>query len=304
MKEGDFLEKLRAIAPARVKEPMFRHTSFRIGGPADVYVMAEGKEKLIRIIRLARQAHMPFFLLGAGSNILVSDLGIRGLVVENRARRLERRPEPSPEYVTLSAESGISLARLAHQTVRERLEGLEWAVGIPGTLGGAVIYNAGAYGGCLADVLKSVEVITPEGDVHELGIDELGLGYRRSNLRREQMILSIQLALRRESTETLKSRIVQYTAQRRKSQPSQPSAGSVFKNPPKCAAGWLVEKVGLKGYRLGDAQISPKHANFIVNLGRAKADDVRALMHLAQDRVQERFQIQLKPEIELVGEWP
>jgi len=304
MKEDDFLEKLAAIATVQVREPMLRHTSLRIGGPADFHVVAESKEQLIQFLRLAHRAHMPFFLLGVGSNILVSDLGIRGLVIENRTRRLERKEEPSSELVTLYAESGVTLARLARETAREGLGGLEWAVGIPGTLGGAAIYNAGAYGGCIGDVLRSVEVITPEGDILQLGTEELGLGYRRSNLRREQVILSLQLTLHRTPAEALKSRITQYTAQRHKSQPSQPSAGSVFKNPPKCAAGWLIEQAGLKGYRLGDAQISLKHANFIVNLGRAKAAEVRALLQLAQEKVQERFNIHLEPEIELVGEWP
>jgi UDP-N-acetylmuramate dehydrogenase len=245
---------------------------------------------------------MPLFLLGAGSNVLVSDLGIRGLVIKNRAQRLEREEGPSSELMTLYAESGVTLARLARETAREGLGGLEWAVGIPGTLGGAVVCNAGAYGGCIGDVLRSVEVITPEGDIHELNVDELGLGYRHSNFDWNKTILSLRLALRYESMEALEARIVQYTAQRRRSQPSQPSAGSVFKNPPHCAAGWLIEQAGLKGYRLGDAQISPKHANFIVNLGRAKAAEVRALMQLAQEKVQERFNIQLEPEIELVGE--
>ncbi len=304
MNGSDFLEKLAAVAPVRVQEPMYRHTSFRIGGPADFHVVAESKERLTQILRLAHQSYMPFFLLGGGSNVLISDLGIRGLVIENRARRWERREEPSSERVTLYAESGVTLARLARETAREGLGGLEWAVGIPGSLGGAAVYNAGAYGGCMGDVLRSVEVITPDGDTIQLCTEELGLGYRRSNLRREQVILSLQLTLQRTPAAVLGPRITQYSDQRRRSQPSQPSAGSVFRNPPKCAAGWLIEQAGLKGYRLGDAQISPKHANFIVNLGRAKAADVRALMQLAQERVQERSRVQLEPEIILVGEWP
>ncbi len=292
------LKELSALSSGLVDEPMAGHTSFRIGGPADMYVAAHDVAQLASLVVMASRHGVPYFILGAGTNILVSDRGIRGLVIENRARGVQRLTDS-----TLRADAGASLASLARRTARDGLEGLEWAIGIPGTLGGALRYNAGAYGGCMAQMVRHVEVMDASGERGSLSTDELRLGYRQSALEAGAVILGAELSLKPALAQELRSRLVRYRALRRRSQPWEPSAGSVFKNPLGQAAGWLIERAGLKGHRLGSAQVSPKHANFIVNLGRATASEVRGLMAVIQWRVYEAFGIELKLEIELVGEW-
>ncbi|MFH1484984.1 MAG: UDP-N-acetylmuramate dehydrogenase, partial [Chloroflexota bacterium] len=206
--------------------------------------------------------------------------------------------------------SGVSLARLAYRTADAGLEGLEWGIGIPGTVGGAVVCNAGAYGGSMVDVIRQVEVLDSGCDVHTVEASSLGLGYRQSIfkanalMRRCSIILSVDLTLRAATSRVLRTRQAEYLALRKMSQPREPSAGSVFKNPPGHAAGWLIEQVGLKGYRVGNAQISPLHANFIVNLGQARAADILSLITLAQEKVWQRFSIRLEKEIEIVNRGP
>lgn len=298
------VEVLQGIAPVRTHEPMCLHTSFRIGGPADIYVIAESAAQLRNIVCATKEYDMPLFILGRGSNILVSDAGIRGVVVENRSGRRGY----ALTGANLRVGSGVSLARLAYRTATAGWEGLEWAIGIPGTVGGAVVCNAGAYGGSMAEVVQRVEVLNSSCHVHYLEASALALGYHTSIFKtegagqRRSIILSVDLALRRAKAEDLKGRLAEYMAQRKKSQPRKPSAGSVFKNPPGYAAAWLIEQVGLKGHRRGDAQISPLHANFIVNLGQAKAADVVSLITLAQDRVWQKFSIHLEREIEIINQ--
>jgi UDP-N-acetylmuramate dehydrogenase len=292
-----------------VNEPLSAHTSYRIGGPADLFVTVESQGELRRIVALAREYQVPYFLLGAGTNILVSDRGIRGLVIENRARG--SRFEVSGEEAILWAEAGALLKDLAKESVRRGLAGLEWAVGIPGTVGGAVVGNAGAYGGYVSDILTQVMILWTNGGIQELGAEELEFDYRTSRFkatnheRRVAMpvILTAQFKLQLESVRVLRERVAEYTRQREARQPSEPSAGSVFKRTAQYPAGFLVEQAGLKGKRFGDAQISLKHANFVVNLGQARASDVKALMDMARDAVLEQFGIELALEQELVGEW-
>lgn len=307
---SEFLTKLGELAPLRLNEPMSRHTSLRVGGPADAYVVARSPEQLEALACLAWEHNVPFFLLGAGTNILVSDAGVRGLVIENRARQVERRAsEMGLDWVVLRVGSGASLARLAWEAALSGLEGLEWAVGIPGSVGGAVVSNAGAHGGSMGDVLSGVEVVARGGKTFELSKDDLGLGYRCSRFTRDGVqaspslvILSAGLLLRKGSPQTLRERVTGYNQRRRDTQPALPSAGSIFKNPPDRPAGWLVERAGLKGYRIGKAEISSKHANFIVNRGGARAWEVEALMAVAQERVYQRFGVVLEREVQLVGE--
>jgi UDP-N-acetylmuramate dehydrogenase len=248
---------------------------------------------------------VPYFLLGAGTNILVSDKGIRGLVIENRARG--SRFEVREEGAILWAEAGVLLKDLAEESVRRGLAGLEWAMGIPGTVGGAVVGNAGAYGGYVSDILTQVAILRTNGGIPE----ELEFGYRTSrfkaaNREREAampVILAAQFKLQPESVRVLRERVAEYAHRREARQPSEPSAGSVFKRTAQYPAGFLIEQAGLKGKRIGDAQISSKHANFIVNLGQARASEVKALMGRARDAVLKQFGIELELEQELVGEW-
>jgi UDP-N-acetylmuramate dehydrogenase len=303
--DEEFLTELRALAPVHQDEPMARHTTFGVGGLADCYAVASDEDRLLSLTDIARRHGVPFFVLGSGSNILVGDEGIRGLVIENRHTHCDEPVPHASGGFLMRAASGASFAALARRLAQAGLAGLEWACGIPGTLGGAVVYNAGAYGGCLADVLLSVRVANG-GQSKEIAASELALGYRGSAFTRGvlagKLVLSADLLLHQGDAAPLTQRIADLDARRLAAQPRGRSAGSIFKNTPEHPAWWLIDQVGLRGHRIGDAEISARHTNFFVNRGRARAADVVALMDLAQRRVQERFGICLQPEVALVGE--
>lgn len=299
-------EELAKHGEVRRDEPLARHTTFGIGGPADLYAVAESAEALRRMADACRQAGAPLFVLGAGSNILVGDGGIRGVVIDNRARAVQG-PEPdSDARFIVRAESGASFAALARRLAREGFSGLEWAAGIPGTLGGAVVYNAGAYGGCLADVLRSVSLVNGTGTVRTVPAVELNLAYRGSAFTagafQGRVLLSAELEVWPADAAAATARIAEYDSRRLAAQPRGRNAGSMFKNPSEAPAWKLIDQVGLRGRRIGDAQISEKHCNFFINVGRAKAADVKALIDLARRLVYERFGVELQPEVALVGE--
>ncbi len=299
--------ELATIAPLREQEPLARHTTFGIGGPADLFMTVHSARQLAAAFVTARRHGLPVFVLGSGSNILVGDRGIRGLVIENRARAVSGPTPLADGRARVVAESGVSFAALARRLCREGYAGLEWAVGIPGTLGGAVVYNAGAYDGALADVLVSARVVDAEGHERELSAVELGLEYRSSaftrGLLRDQVVLTVTLAVVPGNRDALLRRVAELDAKRLAAQPRGRNAGSIFKNPPQAAAWWLIDQVGLRGHRIGDAEISVKHANFFCNAGRATAADVKRLIELAEQRVRERFGIELEREVHLVGEF-
>lgn len=307
------IEQLRAIAPVKTGEPLSRHTTFGIGGPADVFVTVRNAPELARAVITARAFAAPVFILGAGSNILAGDRGIRGVVIDNQAKAIEGplSPNPSPTrgvgsaYV-VRAESGVPFASLARQLARDGYGGIEWAAGIPGTLGGAVVYNAGAYDGCLADVLRSVTMLDGNNATKTAPAADLGLAYRTSSILRGEcpgcVVLSVEIAVTRGDSAALMRRVAGLDEQRLGAQPRGRNSGSTFKNPPGDHAWRLIDAVGLRGYRIGDARISEKHSNFIENLGEARAADVAALMREAQRRVSEQFGIDLQNEVELVGE--
>ncbi len=310
MTNSEWETELRAVLGDRLRtdEPMAGHTTFRIGGPAEFFVTAENLEQLQAIIALAQRLGVPYFLLGGGSNVLVSDRGLRGLVVENRAQ--EARFERRGAEATLHADSGASISRLARQAARRGLSGLEWAAGIPGTVGGAVVGNAGAYGAFVADSLQRVAVLEPDGQQRLYRAEELGFGYRTSRFKRreaggqgQEVILWAEFRLEPASQAGLEPLVEGRIARRKATQPAEPSAGSVFKNPPGDYAGRLIEAAGLKGHRIGGAEVAGKHANFIVNRGQATAADVRALIDLIRETIRERFGVELELEILLVGEW-
>jgi len=304
--DSQFLAELRQATTVRLDEPMSDHTTFGIGGPADAYAIAESEEQLKALADTAHRHAVPFFILGAGSNILVGDGGIRGLVIENRSARVDQPIRQGNGSLLVRAQSGTSIAGLARRLSQAGQAGLEWACGIPGSLGGAVIYNAGAYGGCLADCLRSVRVANSSTEVAELAASELALGYRGSAFTRGvlqgKVVLSVDLILHEGDPQALTARLAELDARRQAAQPRERNAGSVFKNTPEHPAWRLIDQVGLRGHRIGDAQISPKHTNFIVNCDHASASDVRALMASAQGRVEERFGLRLEPEVTLVGE--
>lgn len=285
-------------------EPLAKYTSARMGGPAEYFVMAETAEELAAHARAAWDLGFQPFILGGGANILVSDAGVHGLVILNRARRVEFRTQDEP--ATVWAESGTNLGLLARQCVAQGLSGLEWAATVPGTVGGAVYGNAGAHGGDVAMNLRMAEILHQDGHVRRWTPQELAYGYRTSTLKRQRealVILSAEFEMRRGAPEALQAKVEAFVTHRKGTQPPGASLGSMFKNPPGDYAGRLIEAAGLKGSRIGNVEISSQHANFFINTGEGRASDVFALIHRAHEAVKDQFGVDLELEVELVGEW-
>ena len=287
---------------------MSRYTSARVGGPADMFVTVHSASELQTAAELAYTSHVRYMVLGGGSNILVADAGLRGLVIMNRARAVNFRN--TGVSVVCTVESGMNLSSLARQCIAKGLGGLEWAVSVPGTVGGAVVGNAGAHGGDMADNLVAATIWEPGLGTRIYSNEEMAYDYRDSVLKREQeqyrprrVVLSAELALTPEPVDVLIARADGFTAHRKQTQPGGASMGSMFKNPEHYYAGYLIDAAGLKGFRSGDAYISEKHANFFVNEGEATAEDVRALIAEAWNTVREQFGVELELEVELVGDW-
>ena len=293
-------------------ELMSHHTTARAGGPADLFVQAISADDLRDIVSLARRRQMPYFILGGGSNSLVSDAGIRGLVILNKAKNIQY-PIGKSVVRRVKAESGVILPTLARECIQRGLGGLEWAVGVPGTVGGAVVGNAGAHGSDMAHSLVFATVLDGEGNVRDWLAQELQFGYRTSRLKSQisnlqtltsnPVVLEAEFELQRSTREECEAKVVGFAEKRKRTQPPGASLGSMFKNPPGDYAGRLVEAAGLKGARVGNAEISPVHANFFVNLGGASATDIYSLICLAREQVRQKFNVTLELEIGLVGEW-
>ena len=279
--------------------PLAPHTSLRIGGPADYLVRVGSEDDLIGAIRVARQAELPIFLLGGGTNVLVADPGIRGVVLQNKWS------DATVDGSVVTASSGTPLAHVAAVAARAGLLGLEWMATVPGTVGGAVHGNAGAFGKDTAADLIDAELVDLNANVWRAPVDELGFAYRTSVLQGTPIVV-VRARFQGtpgDRTEAVR-RIKEMANERVAKQPlAQPNTGSIFRNPPGDHAGRLIEAAGLKGAREGGAQVSPKHANFIVNADQASAADVRTLMERCQEEVMRQFGIQLRPEVELVGDW-
>ncbi|MCS7261748.1 MAG: UDP-N-acetylmuramate dehydrogenase [Anaerolineae bacterium] len=300
---------LRARIGNRVRrhEPMARHTPLGVGGPADLWMAAAALDELITAVQLARQHHCPVLLMGSGANLLVSDRGVRGLVIQNRCEGTTFFMHDEPSVLALS---GTHLASLARMAARHGLSGLEWAVGVPGTLGGAVVNNAGAFGSCIADCLMRAELFTPDGERVWQPTTWFEYGYRSSRLKcipagslDSFVVLRAELGLKRASQSEIEDRMARFNAQRQRTQPDGASLGSMFKNPPGDYAGRLIEAAGLKGRQIGGARISEHHANFFLNVGQACAADFAALIELARETVRAKFGVEMELEIQRVGEW-
>jgi UDP-N-acetylmuramate dehydrogenase len=278
------------------------YTSARIGGPADALLSVASADELAETVSRLWELDIPYLILGGGSNVLVSDRGVRGVVVLNRAKAVHFDKGSRPR---VRAESGVVVANLARRAASHGLAGLEWAAAVPGTIGGAVYGNAGAFGGDMAGSLIHAELLTAQG--REIWpVEKMKYDYRTSVLKRQTLkvvVLTAELRLEHSTRDTVSVKISEFSGRRKATQPPGASMGSMFKNPPGDFAGRLVEAAGLKGRRIGTAEISPVHANFFVNHGQTKAEDVRALVTLAQKTVAEKFGIDLELEIEFVGEW-
>lgn len=299
MEFREFYNVLRGknYGPLFLQEPLQKYTTWRVGGPADFLYRPENPAECAAVLRLARQYQVPVTILGVGSNVLVADQGLRGLVILTEGFR-----EIVWQECQAIVGSGVLLSHLSRLAAEKGLAGLEFAAGIPGSLGGAVVTNAGAYGSSLEQVIVSVKSLNMEGKIKEYRKEELALNYRSSIFQREkELIVEIKIALQAGNISEIKERMTKYLHSRREKQPLElPNAGSVFKNTGQ-GAGRLIEGVGAKGWRVGDAQVSEKHANFIVNLGEAKASEIMTLIREVQKAVRQKYSVELETEVVFLG---
>ena len=295
------LQKILGEAKVLVNEPMASHTTFRIGGPADYFVMPETTEELAAVLSLCKEAQMPYFVLGNGSNLLVGDKGIRGVVIQ----LYKNFDGIEIDGTIVKARSGAMLIRVAKEAGRAGLTGLEFASGIPGTIGGAMVMNAGAYGGEMKDVVKAVTVLTKNGEIKTLTGGEMNFRYRGSEVEDEgHIVLECMMELKEGNLEEIQARIDELSVQRKTKQPIEfPSAGSTFKRPEGYFAGKLIQDAGLRGYQVGGAKVSEKHCGFVINAGGATAADVKQLMQDVSDKVEAQFGVPLEPEVKRIGEF-
>ncbi len=290
---GDAVQENISLAP---------YTSARIGGPADILVTVKSADEFAAVMKVIWDYGMPYYILGGGSNVLVSDKGVRGVVVLDRAKEVQFENGDQP---TVKCEAGVIFSNLANRCASKGLAGLEWAATVPGTVGGAVYGNAGAFDGDMSHNLIWADVLTLNGRV-KLSVEQMKYGYRTSVLKRGEInaiVLSAMLRLKNSTKEEVSVKIDEFSERRKTAQPPGASMGSMFKNPAGDHAGRLIEAASLKGTRIGNAEISTKHGNFFINHGETKAEDVRALIRLTQQTVREKFGVELELEVELAGEW-
>ncbi|MDD6194428.1 MAG: UDP-N-acetylmuramate dehydrogenase [Lachnospiraceae bacterium] len=281
-------------------EPMSRHTTFKIGGPAEVYV-EPGISEAVELISYCRKDHIPYTILGNGSNVLVSDAGLQGVVISFG----KAASHIAVEGNRITAQAGALLSQVANAAAKANLTGLEFAAGIPGTVGGAMMMNAGAYGGEMKQVVVSADVLLPDGSVKTWTAQQLQLSYRHSRMMEEEaIVLKAEFELAFGSPEEIKRTMEDFRGRRQDKQPLEyPSAGSTFKRPEGHFAGKLIMDAGLAGYRVGGAAVSEKHCGFVINVEQATAQDVYRLMQDVSAKVQEQFGVKLEPEVRLLGEF-
>lgn len=295
------INKIKNLTSGKIliNEPMMKHTTWRIGGPADLLVIPEKINEVQGIVRYAWEEKIPLTVIGNGSNLLVSENGIRGITLKIGPRL----GEYSIDGFTIKAEAGLPLARLVHIASEAGISGFEFAVGIPASIGGAAVMNAGAHGGAMDQIIREIKVINLAGEIVILSKEEIGFGYRKSNLQNSQdIVVEITYQGRAGDRDEILARAQELLQKRKGMQPLQyPNAGSVFKNPPGEAAGRLIELSGCKGMKVGGAEISHQHANFIINTGHATAQDVLNLIEEVSEAVSNKFGINLETEIKVIG---
>ena len=298
MEFGEELEKM-VNGTCLLNEPMSRHTSYGIGGPAGAYITPRDRDDLRRILHFADEQNIPVFFIGSGSNLLVADEGINGIVITliKSFNKLEIKG------CHIYAETGVMLGHMVKHCIKQKLTGLETMVGVPGTLGGALMMNAGAFGSEISNCLKNVDAMTLMGKIKQYSIKDIDFNYRHSSFKKNEIIMSANFVLKKATKQEIMNKRAKASAGRKETQPLRfRSAGSLFKNPKKgVAAGYLIDKAGLKGTHRGDAEISEKHANFFVNHGKANAEDVVFLIRLARKTVEKKFGINLELEVKTLG---
>ena len=298
----DFLKEIASFMEAediKIDEMISKHTSFRVGGPAKVFLTVHSEESLRNILLALKRYELPYFVLGNGSNLLVSDEGYDGVMVYLG----EEFSEVEITGTQMRAKAAALLGKVARMAMEEELAGLEFAAGIPGSLGGGVVMNAGAYGGELSQVVTKVRAMNPDGEIIELEKDQLVLGYRTSIFKTKSfVILEVFMELQKGNKEEILVKIKEYTKARVEKQPLEyPSAGSTFKRPEGYFAGKLIMDAGLRGYRVGDAQVSEKHCGFVINRGNATATEIKTLMENVAKKVKEEFGVDLEAEVIMLG---
>ncbi len=302
MIQQEFCQKIKKQLTAGTlleRELMSRHTSFRIGGPVDIFVQPSNVDELWNVLHLAREEKVPFFIVGNGSNLLVSDEGFRGMILHTGGNLRDISVEGDVIY----AQAGALLGSVARTAQEYGLTGMEFAAGIPGTLGGAVCMNAGAYGGEMKDILMDVEVLTQDGERLVLPVEELNLSYRHSVIfEKDYVVLAAHIRLSRGDKTQIRDRMNELARARKEKQPLEyPSAGSTFKRPEGYFAGKLIQDAGLKGYTVGGAQVSEKHSGFVINRGNATAEEVLFLIKQVRKKVKQQFGVELEPEVRMLG---
>ena len=294
---------ISVISEERVllSESMTKHTTFRIGGPADYFLMPQSEKEAVDAVAVCREERVPYSIVGNGSNLLVSDSGYRGVVIQ----RYKEMSRVQVEGTHIYAQAGASLAKIAAAAMEAGLAGFEFAAGIPGTLGGACVMNAGAYGGEMKDVLVNVTVLDESGSIKKLVGSELELGYRTSIIAKKgYIVLNAEIELKRGNLDEIRCLMNELRDKRVSKQPLEyPSAGSTFKRPEGYFAGKLIQDAGLRGFRVGDAMVSEKHCGFVINAGEATAAEVDSLMKQVSERVQAQFGVALEPEVKRLGEF-
>ena len=297
-----FCQKLTDIVgedAVKYQEMMSLHTTFRIGGPADVLVTPPDEKSLMRAIALCQSEQVPFLIIGNGSNLLVSDAGFRGVILQIGPKMSKVTVEGN----VIVAQAGASMAQIARTAMEHELAGMEFASGIPGTIGGGVVMNAGAYGGELSQIVTQVNVVNSEGEIMELDNETMEFGYRTSTIRNNPFtVTEVILRLEKGDRQQIRERMEELAARRREKQPLEyPSAGSTFKRPAGYYAGQLIMEAGLRGFQCGGAKVSDKHCGFVINTGNATAEDVRTLIREIQTRVKDQFNVNLETEVLFLG---
>ena len=295
-----FIDELKSIVKGNFleNEPMSKHTTYGIGGPAMAYINPKDRFDLSNILKFSTKNEIPVYFIGTGSNLLVADNGIEGIVL-TPAKSLKQLEIKKNRVV---AESGVMLGKLVKECIKHNLTGLESLIGVPGTLGGALVMNAGAFGGEISNFLKSVDIMTMSGEINTFSNSDIDFSYRFSSFKKDEFILRARFKLQTEVPEIINHKKLKASSGRKTNQPLRyRSAGSVFKNHKDYAAGYLIDNAGLKGTKIGDAEISTHHANFFINHGNASASDISALIRIAREAVLKKFGIELELEIRTLG---